>query len=73
MLIAQLTDVGGDGCMILLLGVLSIPATIYILIRVVRADIRTMRRDRGQCEKCGYDIRATPNRCPECGTIPLKK
>ena len=45
------------------------PIAFGYLANVVWHALRRKPVPRGLCAKCGYDLRATPFRCPECGTL----
>ena len=54
---------------------LSLPGLVFIAwsIRQIRkARLLSYRRSRNLCLACGYDLRASPDRCPECGAAKLQ-
>ena len=50
-----------------LLALFCLPPLLWLALAARRGIQRRGRRCRGECLDCGYDLRATPGRCPECG------
>jgi len=50
------------------LAVMTAILPLAFLVRRRRLLLAQFRLATGRCPTCGYDLRATPERCPECGS-----
>jgi predicted Zn-ribbon and HTH transcriptional regulator len=59
--------------MLRIVPLLAIGPLIGLAMWLRRQVLRRRQFHRSHCRTCGYDLRATPDRCPECGTFIAPK
>ncbi len=56
--------------LVVLVGVLCVAGFVGMVVLIVKIDKRNLPHHRqrlGLCKQCGYDLRGSKERCPECG------
>jgi hypothetical protein len=50
-------------------GTTALGPVLWLLLQIHRVRLRRKRAKHHQCLQCGYDLRESLSRCPECGTL----